>query len=74
MVPIEIDPVSGLPTRYDDDGWPVSSVVLPPTPHIHWYEAWPSGWLTCRWALADGRARRTGEARCDAPRVPDPGA
>lgn len=71
MAPIEIDPVSGLPERYDDDGYPRSYVTLPPSLHLHAYEAWPPGWLTCRNAYRCGRARRSGEERCDAPRIRD---
>ncbi|MDE3097544.1 MAG: hypothetical protein KGK07_16280 [Chloroflexota bacterium] len=76
MIDLDIDPVSGCPNRYDEeDGYPRAYVLMPPSPHLHDYQmpysAPPDGdaarWWQCWAASPDGRARRPGEARCDAP-------
>ena len=74
MIDRDIDPVSGYPNRYDEDGYPRTCVLMPPAAHWHSYEAGLPGWLPCRNAHPDGKPRRSGEAWCDAPRIPDAGA
>ncbi len=66
MIDRDIDPVSGRPRRYDENGYGRTYVLMPPEPHLHSYDAWPPGWRSCRRAQ-----HRPGEEPCDAPQVLD---